>query len=122
MVNKVDTIFTSQVKSLIDKLYGRSVLKDSLLERAQQFYENQPFNESKLDKLQNRIAELSTEKENEKARKQIDKIERDLRNFKQEIKEESDERCQFYEPFVPIFLSLLKALPLLNPAVNQQNF
>lgn len=97
MANKVDSIFTAQVKTLLDKLYGRSVLKDSLLERAQQFYENQPFNESKLDKLQQRIAELSTEKENDKARKQIDKIERDLRNFKQELKDESDERCQFLQ-------------------------
>ena len=33
-----DTKFTAQVKILIDKIYGRSPLKDSVLERARAFF------------------------------------------------------------------------------------
>lgn len=87
-----DTHFTIQVKNLINKIYGRSILKDSLLERAVDFYENQPFNQNKLDKLNQRIAELSVEKSDEKVQQKIDKLERECRDFKQELTFERNER------------------------------
>ena len=90
-----DTHFTTQVKLLLDKLYGRSILKDSLLERAIHFYENQPFNQNKLDKFSQRIAELSAHSDDEKVQRQISKIEREFRDFKQELKYESNERHKF---------------------------
>lgn len=95
MAAKIDSHFTSQVKVLLNKIYGRSILKDSLLERAITFFENQPFNQNKLDKLQQRIVELETQKSDESVKRHIEKIERDYREFKQELKHESNERHQF---------------------------
>lgn len=95
MAAKIDSHFTSQVKTILNKVYGRSVLKDSLLERAISFYENQPFNQNKLDKLQQRIVELETQKDDDNVKRHIEKIERDYRDFKQELKLESNERHKF---------------------------
>ncbi|MDO6445045.1 hypothetical protein Q4493_04570 [Colwellia sp. 1_MG-2023] len=97
MSNKAysDTRFTAQVKVLLNKIYGRSILKDSLLERSISFFESQPFNENKLDKFKQRIAELNTQKDDDKVKREIEKIERDYRDFKQELKEESNERHKF---------------------------
>lgn len=106
MAEKIDTKFTSQVKVILDKLYGRSVLKDSLLERAISFYENQPFNQNKLDKLQQRIAELHTHKDDEKVKRQIERIEREYRDFKQDLKFESNERHQFLHTLCKDILEL----------------
>ena len=53
-----ETHFTKQVKHLLEKLYGRSPLKDSLLDRAILFYKDQPFHQQKLDKLTEKITEL----------------------------------------------------------------
>ncbi|GLX78138.1 hypothetical protein tinsulaeT_14780 [Thalassotalea insulae] len=94
MASKVysDTRFTTQVKSLLNKVYGRSILKDSFLERAISFYDGQPFNQNKLDKLKGRIAELKAHKDDEKVQRQIDKVEREYRELKQELKDESNER------------------------------
>jgi hypothetical protein len=87
-----DTNFTTQVKNLLNKIYGRSILKDSFLERAISYFESQPFNENKLDKLKQRISELNTQKNDEKVQRQIEKTEREYRDFKQELKDESNER------------------------------
>ena len=53
MENKAqsDTNFTTQVKSLSSRIYGRSQLKDSILERALIYYENKPSVDLKLDEL-----------------------------------------------------------------------
>ncbi|MEW6990687.1 hypothetical protein AADZ91_08340 [Colwelliaceae bacterium 6441] len=87
-----DTHFTAQVKTLLNKIYGRSILKDSMLERAISYYDSQPFNTNKLDKYKQRLTELTTNKNDEKVKSQIDKVEREYREFKQELKDESNER------------------------------
>ncbi len=96
MAKKVysDTRFTTQVKNLLNKIYGRSILKDSLLDGAVSFFDGQPFNQNKLDKLRGRISELRAHPEDEKVQRQIDKVEREYRELKQELKEESNERHQ----------------------------
>lgn len=106
MNKQADSHFTNQVKVILNKLYGKSVLKDSLLERAITFYENQPFNQNKLDKLQQRIAELSGHKDDDKIKKQIDKVERDYRDFKQELRTESNERHAFLSTLCKDILDL----------------
>jgi hypothetical protein len=90
-----DTRFTAQVKNLLNKIYGRSILKDSLLERSISFFESLPFNDNKLDKFIYRIAELNTQKDDEKVKRQIEKKEREYRDFKQELKDDSNERHKF---------------------------
>jgi hypothetical protein len=97
MSNKAysDTRFTAQVKDLLNKIYGRSILKDSLLERSISFFGNQSYNENKLDKFKERIAELNTQKDDEKVKRQIEKTEREYRDFKQDLKDESNERHKY---------------------------
>lgn len=90
-----DTHFTNQVKQLLGKLYGRSILKDSLLERAISYYDTQSFFENRLAQLKQRIDELKNHTDQEKVKAQITKKEREYREFQQEIKEESDERQKF---------------------------
>ncbi|WP_286233822.1 hypothetical protein [Thalassotalea sediminis] len=95
MSNKVDTNFTTQVKAILNKLYGRSVLKDSLLEQAIEFYEQQTVQQHKLDKLSQRIKELSHQKDDADAKRQIEKLERNYRDLKQESKLESSDRYNY---------------------------
>ena len=97
MSNKAnsDTNFTAQVKTLLNKIYGRSILKDSLLERSISFFGEQPYNDNKLGKFKEHIAELNTQKDDEKVKRQIEKVEREYREFKQELKDESDERHKY---------------------------
>lgn len=97
MSNKAysDTHFTAQVKILLNKIYGRSILKDSLLERSISYYKNQPYNDSKFEQFKQRIAELSPQRKDEKVNRQIEKIEREYRELKQELKDESDERHKY---------------------------
>lgn len=92
---KSDTYFTAQVKTLINKLYGRSILKDSLLERAISFYEFDPFNQNKLDKLQVRLKELNEHNGDEKFTKQIGGVEKEYQELKQELKQEANERHSY---------------------------
>lgn len=97
MSNKAysDTHFTAQVKTLLNKIYGRSILKDSLLERSISFFGEQPYNDNKLEKHKLRIAELYPERKDEKVNRKIEKIEREYREFKQELKDESNERHKY---------------------------
>ena len=97
MSNKAnsDTHFTAQVKTLLNKIYGRSILKDSLLERSISFFGDQPYNDNKLDQLKLRIAELYPQRKDEKVNRQIEKIEREYRDFKQDLKDESNERHKY---------------------------
>jgi len=97
MSNKIqsDSHSTTQVKNLLKKIYGKSILKDSLLERAIDFYDIQPFNEKNLDALKKRTLELETQKSDEKVQRQLDKIEREYRDLKQDLKFESNERYKY---------------------------
>jgi len=90
-----ETHFTKQVKHLLEKLYGRSPLKDSLLDRAILFYKDQPFHQQKLDKLTEKITELKSKNQNEKISRQLSVIEREYRDLKQEFSSESHERSKF---------------------------
>jgi len=87
-----NTYFTAQVKNLLAKLYGRSILKDSFLERAIGYYEFQSFNQDKLDEFSQKISELKAQKDNEKAKRHLSIIERDYRDYQQGLKLESEER------------------------------
>jgi len=87
-----NTYFTTQVKTLLDKIYGRSILKDSFLERAIGYYEFQSFNQDKLDKLTQRITKLKSQKECDKTKRQLELAESEYRDYKKGLKLESDER------------------------------
>ncbi|WP_286271132.1 hypothetical protein [Thalassotalea hakodatensis] len=106
MANKIDTKFTLQVKALLNKLYGRSVLKDSLLEQAIEFYEKQPFYQHKLDNLTQQINELNTQNGDASAKRQLDKLEREYRDIKQEFKFESNDRYKYLYNICKEILSL----------------
>lgn len=88
-----DTKFTTQVKLLLNKLYGRSALKDSLVERAVEFFAKQSSIQTKLDGFKASIAELKAkEGEHNSA---ITRLERDYRDLKQELRYESNERYKY---------------------------
>ncbi|MGB1197908.1 MAG: hypothetical protein ACPG46_02605 [Thalassotalea sp.] len=97
-----DTKFTTQVKLLLNKLYGRSALKDSLVERAISFYAKQSAIQLKLDSCKENIAQLKAkEGDNVKA---INRTEREHRDLKQELRFESNERYKhLYEICYEIF-------------------
>jgi len=101
-----DTRFTAKVKVLIDKIYGRSILKDSLLERAIAFYESQPINENELSKLTQHITELNVQKEKEKVKRQIVQAERQYQDLKDDLKYESNERHKFLSTLCKEILDL----------------
>ena len=88
-----DTKFTAQVKILIDKIYGRSPLKDSVLERAIAFYDLERFSQRKLEKLKQAIAHL-TEVASTKSKLKIEKLETEQREYLQELRFERHHRAQ----------------------------
>ena len=96
MSNKIhsDTHFTLQVKNLLNKIYGRSVLKDSMLERAINYFDSRPANNKKLDEFEQSITELTSNNTDGKNQHQIDKLDRECRDFQQDLKFESNERHQ----------------------------
>ena len=85
-----DTHFTLQVKNILDKLYGRSVLKDSLLDQAISYFENQPFNQHKLMQLKQNIDELKNEKNSEKINTKIEQLEKEYKDFKHELRKRGE--------------------------------
>jgi hypothetical protein len=87
MENKTnsDTNFTTQVKSLSSRIYGRSPLKDSVLERAIEYYEKKPFEQHKLDELKHNIHKVTAEIATEKSKKNIIRLEREQRNYHDEL-------------------------------------
>ncbi|WP_448567809.1 hypothetical protein [Thalassotalea ganghwensis] len=91
--NYSDTNFTTKVKQLLNKLYGRSILKDSLLERAIAFFELQAENQQQIDNYKSKIATLKENAEENKTA--IKRVERELRDFKQELRYESNERYKY---------------------------
>ena len=88
-----DTKFTEQVKILLNKIYGRSPLKDSVLERAIAFYDLEQFSQRKLDKFKTDLENLA-QTPNAKVQTKISNLERDQREYLQELRTERDERAQ----------------------------
>ncbi|MFT7429931.1 MAG: hypothetical protein ACI971_000372 [Colwellia sp.] len=96
MENKTysDSYFTSQVKSLLNRIYGQSQLNDSALERAIEYYEKQPFIEHKLDELKQNIEKVSGQVATDKAKTLRVRLEREQRNYYEELRFERNERHQ----------------------------
>ncbi|WP_085299931.1 hypothetical protein [Cognaticolwellia mytili] len=88
-----DTNFTGQLKVLLNKIYGRSPLKDSVLERAITYYDLSAFIQKKLDALAQNIAELKSKPDNKSAAKII-RLEGEQKEYHQELTFESHERFQ----------------------------
>ena len=89
-----DTNFTVQVKSLLTRTYGRSQLKDSVLERAIEYYEKQPLIEHKLAELKVNIEKISAQTPTDKTKQQLIRLEREQRTFQEELRFERNERHQ----------------------------
>ena len=56
-----DTYLTLQVKGLLDKIYGRSRLKDSVLDRASSYFDNLSYLQIKASKFKEEYAELNAD-------------------------------------------------------------
>jgi hypothetical protein len=80
-----DTHFTTQVKSLSSRIYGRGQLKNSMLESAIEYYEKKPFEQHKLDELKHNIHKVTAEIATEKSKKNIIRLEREQRNYHDEL-------------------------------------
>jgi hypothetical protein len=93
-----DTRFTMQIKNLLAKTYGRSLLKDSLLEIAIEFYQSQELTLLKNEQLKNKITTLigSTPKANDKTgedlKDRIKKAEREQKDFGIDLRVARDNR------------------------------
>lgn len=86
-----DTNFTKQVKDLLNRIYGRSAVKDSLLDRAIDFYEQRPFYQQTLDNLTAEINELKGNGASSSANKLV-KLERQQQDLILEAKANAMER------------------------------
>lgn len=91
--SKGDTNFTEQVKTLLNKIYGRSPAKDSVLERAIAYFELRGFTQLKLDDLARNIAELKSKNEKTSLAR-IEKLEREQKEYHRELAFERHERFQ----------------------------
>jgi len=83
MENKAqsDTNFTTHVKSLCSRIYGRSQLKDSILERALEYYAKKPSIDHKLDKLKENINKIAEQVATDKSRQYVVRLEREQRDY-----------------------------------------
>ncbi len=91
--SKGDTNFTEQVKTLLNKIYGRSPSKDSVLERAIAYYDLRDFTQLKLDDLARNIAEQKS-KADPKSLARAEKLERDQKEYHRELAFERHDRFQ----------------------------
>jgi len=96
MANKTfsDTNFTTQVKSLLTRIYGRSQLGDSVLERGIDYYEKQPFMQHKMDELNKNIQKITASVSTDRTKQQLIKLEREKRTYQDELRFERNERHQ----------------------------
>ena len=96
MENKAqsDTNFTSQVKNLCSRIYGRSQLKDSMLERALAYYEHKPSVDLKIATLKQNIHKITAQIATDKSRQYIVRLERELRDYHDELTFERNDRHQ----------------------------
>jgi hypothetical protein len=88
-----DTNFTAKVKILLSKIYGRSPLKDSVLERAISYFELEALSQRKLDKLNNEISRLVSVG-SDKSKNKLTNLKREQRDYLQVLRQESNERAQ----------------------------
>tara|TARA_R110000744_G_scaffold60565_15_gene125518 strand:+ start:4338 stop:5786 length:1449 start_codon:yes stop_codon:yes gene_type:complete len=88
-----DTNFTAKVKIILSKIYGRSLLKDSVLDRAITYYELEQFSQRKLDKINQEIARLA-KTDSERNKNKLANLECDQRDHLQALRLESNERAQ----------------------------
>lgn len=86
-----DTNFTKQVKDLLNRIYGRSAVKDSLLDRAVEYYKEQPFYQQKVDNLNAQIEECK-EAVGDASMNKLFKLERELKDLKLDHKAHANER------------------------------
>ena len=96
MVNKTysDTNFATQVKGLLSRIYGRSHLKNSVLERGIDYYEKQPVVQQKLDDLKHKIQKVTGQVVTDKTKKLLVRLEREERNYHEALRFERNERHQ----------------------------
>jgi hypothetical protein len=84
-----NTHFTNKVRTLLDKIYGRSILKDSVLERAIDYFEQQPITQRKAEALQFKLDEVNQNlaanegSTNTKKKDELARLERDQKDFLQ---------------------------------------
>jgi hypothetical protein len=88
-----DTNFTAKVKILLSKIYGRSPLKDSVLERAISYFELEALSQRKLDKLNSEITRLVSVG-SDKSKNKLTNLKREQRDYLQVLRQESNERAQ----------------------------
>ena len=88
-----DTNFTAKVKILLSKIYGRSTLKDSVLERAITYYELEQSSHQKLEKLNQDIVRLAKIND-DRSKAKLDNLECEQRDSLQELRLESNSRAQ----------------------------
>lgn len=106
--SKGDTNFTGQVKNLLNKIYGTSSAKDSVLERAIAYYDLRDFTQLKLDDLARNIATLKA-KNDGKSAERILKLERDQKAYHQDLAFERNERFQHLHSICLEILTLSEA-------------
>jgi len=102
MSNKAsgDTHFTQQVKSLIDKIYGISSAKDSVLARAIAYFDNQFYVQQRLIEFKGRLEQLneslatSKGKEAKGIEQKIIRLDREQRDLQERLTFEREERYQ----------------------------
>ena len=94
-ITESNTHYTNQVKGILDKTYHQGVLKNSLLQQAISYYENQPFNQHKLDELTRQIDELNCPDDQLKNLTKIEQLNIQIQQLKKTLAEESDERHRF---------------------------
>lgn len=88
-----DTKFTAKVKVLLHKIYGRSPLKDSVLERAISYYELEKHSQHKLDKLTLESTQL-LKLGSEKSKHRLMRLEQEKREYLRALRKESNDRAQ----------------------------
>ena len=95
-----DSFYTVQVKVLLDKIYGHSVIKDSVLDRAIAFFENQPkvqqkfkqFNDIKVS-LEEKLPNVSN-KELVSCQQSLKQLEQKIVEYQHLLNLEKDKRHQ----------------------------
>lgn len=91
-----NTKFTTQVTVLLSKTYGRSPLKDSVVEQAIGFYEHAQVSQNKLDKITHDLA-LLKRFDTVKSREKLSNLERVQRDYLRELRFKRNERCQYLQ-------------------------
>lgn len=97
-----ETLFTAQVKSLLEQMFSRNSLKDSILERASGFFQNQPqiealvteFKDKKI-KLEDEVAKGSSAQKVAKTQ-QLAQLEKEHFDFQQQLRCEREERLTHF--------------------------